>query len=307
MIDLICRPVHLDQPIGAGVLHESEAAVLTGGGICCNSGIAMARLGMRVGVFSYVGDDTWGPMVRELLRREQIDDGSLMVHPSAPTSTTFVTIDPSGERSFFHCVGAPKLMDAEAFLDRQDLFAQTRITLLGYYGLGSHGLQSQLPRVCEAIRQVGCQTAMDAAGDGGLMQPLDRILPHLDVWVPSLYEARHQTGHDDPRRIMETFRDCGAPGLLGVKLGGSEGVLLSPEADRFIHVPSCAPPGPVVDTTGAGDSFFAGLLTGLIEGLSVEDAGRLGAAAGACCVTAVGGYTGIRDYPTTTKVAGLCV
>ena len=51
------------------------------------------------------------------------------------------------------------------------------------------------------------------------MQPLDRILPHLDVYVPSHNEATHQTGLTDPREIIETYRACGAPGLLGVKLG----------------------------------------------------------------------------------------
>ena len=54
-----------------------------------------------------------------------------------------------------------------------------------------------------------------------------------------------------------------------------KGVLLSPRAGEFISIPICKPPGSVVDTTGAGDSFYAGLLTGLIKGLSVEQAGRL--------------------------------
>ena len=53
------------------------------------------------------------------------------------------------------------------------------------------------------------------------------ILPHLDVYCPSRAEAEHQTGQTDPQKIIDTFRQCGAPGLLGVKLG-SEGALLSP-------------------------------------------------------------------------------
>src|SRR5690606_27092181 len=121
------------------------------------------------------------------------------------------------------------------------------------------------------------RTALDAAGRGGTMQPLDRILPNLDVYVPSLAEAQHQTGLSDPQRMIEMYRDCGAPGLLGVKLG-RQGVLLSPAAGEYIHVPVVQPPGEVIDTTGAGDSFYAGLLAGLLRGLSVEQAGRLGAA-----------------------------
>jgi sugar/nucleoside kinase (ribokinase family) len=175
--------------------------------------------------------------------------------------------------------------------------------LLGYYSLMPN-LEPDLAEVLAAIRGVGCRTALDAAGDGGSMQPLDRLLPHLDVYVPSLEEARHQTGLDDPRAILRALRACGAPGLLGVKLG-SHGSLLSPAADQFIEIPCVAPPGPVIDTTGAGDCYYAGLLTGLLRGLDPPLAGLLAAAAGACCVTGLGATTAIRGYDQTRRLAGI--
>ena len=61
----------------------------------------------------------------------------------------------------------------------------------------------------------------------------------------------------------------------------------------------------MVDTTGAGDCFYAGLLCGLLQGRSAADAGRLGAAVAAWSVTAVGGSTGVRDLMSTTRLAGL--
>ncbi len=69
----------------------------------------MARLGMKVAAFSYVGRDVWGGLVRQRLEAEGLDCDRLLEHPTAATSTTAVLIDPSGERSFAHCVGAPKL------------------------------------------------------------------------------------------------------------------------------------------------------------------------------------------------------
>lgn len=303
VLDLICRPIDLNTAIGEGALHDVEPIEISGGGICSNTGITMARLGMNVGVFSALGDDGWGPVIRNLYRSEGVDDSPMLVHPTGATSTTVVLVDTAGERSFLHCVGAPKLLTAQDYLDRLELFARAKVMLFGYYSLNPK-IEPDLPQVFEAIRSTGCKTAMDASGTGGSMQPLDAMLPHLDIYVPSMNEASHQTGLTDPRQIIEMYRDCGAPGLLGVKLG-REGVLLSEKAGQFVQVDICEPPGEVIDTTGAGDSFYAGLLTGLLKGLPLEQAGRLGTAAGACCVTSVGGCTGGRDYAFTARLAGL--
>jgi sugar/nucleoside kinase (ribokinase family) len=64
-----------------------------------------------------------------------------------------------------------------------------------------------------------------------------------------------------------------------------------------------SPPGPVIDTTGAGDSFYAGLIAGLCHELSLFDAARIGAAAGACSVTGIGGVTAIRSFEATRRLA----
>ncbi len=304
VVDLLCRPVDLHQPIGAGVLHRTQPLQVVAGGITANSGITLARMGVRTGVFSYVGDDAWKGVLRGIFETGGVETTHLLVHPTEATSTTVVTIAEDGERSFLHCVGAPRKLDAQAFLDRMDLWRDTRCLLLGYYSL-LPSLEGDLAEVFRAVRGAGCLTAMDAAGDGGTMQPLEEVLPHLDVWVPSLSEAEHQTGETDPRKMIERYRSCGAPGVVGVKLGGTEGVLLSEKAGSFVHAPSCTPPGEVVDTTGAGDSFYAGLLAGLLAGESLERAGRLGCAAAACCVTALGGNTAARSLAECRALAGL--
>ena len=301
--DMLVRPIPLGTPVGHGLLLQVEPIEIVTGGIVSNSGIAMARLGMKVAAFTYVGRDDFGGIIRSRLERDGIDCNRLAQHPTGATSTTAVLIDPSGERSFAHCVGAPKLMNKALFLDNLDLFARSRMMLIGYYSLMPN-LEPDLHEVFAAIRQTGCRTALDAAGSGGTMQPLDKILPQVDVYVPSYDEGVNQTGEKDPQRIIDRYRQCGAPGLLGVKLG-SKGALLSPAANEYVEIPCATPPGPVVDTTGAGDSFLAGLLTGLLKDLDVRCAGQLGAATGACCVSGYGASAGLRNYEETAKIAGL--
>lgn len=303
VVDVLARPVALTEPIGRGRLIESEPLKLTTGGIVSNSGITMARLGMRVAAFTYVGADEWADVIRAKYAAEGIDTSALVLRNDGATSTSAVLIDSSGERSFVHCAGAPRLLDKRAMLDRLDLFARSRAMLLGYYPLMTR-LQGDLPEVFAEIRKVGCLTALDAAGDGGTMDPLVKILPHVDFYLPSHTEAEHQTGRSDPREMIKAYREAGAPGWLGIKLG-EQGALLSPRPGEFIDVDVVKAPGPVVDTTGAGDSFYGGLLAGFLRGLSPADAGKLGAAAGACCVTGLGASTAIRGYEETAKLAGL--
>jgi sugar/nucleoside kinase (ribokinase family) len=305
VVDVLVRPVELDAPIGAGKLIRSEPLILTTGGIVSNSGVTLARLGMRVGAFTYVGDDPWAEIIRRSYAAERIDVTGLLTRPDDATSTSAVLIDPRGERSFVHCVGAPRLLDGAAFRAHADLFRRSRAMLLGYYPLLPN-LIDDLPEVLAEIRAMDCLTALDAAGDGGDLGPLARLLPHLDVYVPSFAEARHQTGEEDPRKILEAYRAAGAAKLIGVKLG-SRGALLSPAPGEFVEVAAVQPPGELVDTTGAGDCFLGGLLAGLLRGMSVADAGRLAAAAGASCVTGLGATTAIRDFDATARLAGIAV
>ena len=303
VVDVLARPVPLTEPIGRGRLVESDPLVLTTGGIVSNAGIAMARLGMRVAAFTYVGDDEWAEVIRRRYAAEGIDTSVLLTHSEQATSTSAVLIDPSSERSFLHCAGAPRMMNREAMLSRIDLFARSRAMLLGYYPLMTR-LQRDLPDVLAAIRAAGCLTALDAAGDGGTMDPLASILPHLDFYVPNESEAAHQTGCRDPQSMIATFREAGAAGLLGIKLG-EHGALLSPRAGEFIEVDVVKPPGAVVDTTGAGDCFYGALLAGVLRGLSPSDAGKLAAAAGAYCVTGLGATSAVCGYNDTARLAGL--
>jgi sugar/nucleoside kinase (ribokinase family) len=303
VVDILARPVSLSEPIGRARLIESEPLELTTGGIVSNSGITLARLGMRVAAFTYVGNDEWAEVIRRRYGSEGIDTSHLLTHPERATSTSAVLIDPSGERSFLHCAGAPRMLDKPAMLERLDLFAKSRIVLLGYYPLMTR-LQPDLPEIFAAIRAAGCLTALDAAGDGGTMDQLAPILPQLDFYVPNETEAAHQTGLTEPREMILAYRAAGASGWLGIKLG-ERGALLSPRPGEFIDVAVARPPGPVVDTTGAGDCFYGTLLAGVLRGLAPADAGRLAAAAGAFCVTGVGATSAVRGYDETARLAGL--
>lgn len=293
-VDILVHPVNLHEPIGTGQLHRVDPIGLSVGGIVSNAGITLSRLGLRPAAFSAVGKDQWGDLVCQAYREAEIDAAHLIHHASMPTSVTAVMIDADGERSFVHSQGAPKAMNREDYFAALPLFAKSRAMLLGYYPLLPNMLDD-LADVFKAIRSTGCLTALDAAGGGGTMQPLQHVLPHVDLYCPSFDEARNQTGLDSPEAILNTYRDCGATGWLGVKLG-DRGALLSPATGEFVTIEPVQAPSPVVDTTGAGDVFFAALLSAILRGCDAEKAGHIAATAGAISVTKPGATTAAMDW-----------
>lgn len=303
VVDVLARPVPLDVALGQGQQIECEPLRLTTGGIVSNAGITMARLGMRVAALTYVGDDEWADVIRHRYQAEGIDTSAVAVRPERPSSTTVALIDKYGQRSFVHYAGAPRLLDKQSILARLDMFGASQAMLIGYYPLMPR-LLDDLPEVLAAIRATGCRTALDAAGDGGTMDPLVKILPHVDFYLPNEAEARHQTGEAKPQAMIDAFRSAGAKGVVGVKLG-ERGAVVSPEPGKMIEVPAVAPPGPILDTTGAGDCFYGGLLTGVLRGLSPADSARLAAAAGACCCAGLGATSKIRNFEETARLAGI--
>jgi sugar/nucleoside kinase (ribokinase family) len=299
--DILVRPVPLTTPVGGGRLIHVDPIDVTTGGIVCNTGIAMRRLGMRVAASSLVGADQWGSLIRSRLEGERVDAAPLAVHPMLATSTTAVLIDPSGERSFAHHVGAPHAIDVAFLKSQAAFFAKTKLAVLGYFGL-LPSLEPEFAAGVAVLKSAGCLVAAETGGSGGDIAHLAPALPAIDIYVPSLDEAVHQTGLHAPRAIIECYRGHGAAGLVGVKLG-TQGALLSPQAGEFIDIPCIAAPGPVADTTGAGDSFLAGLLTGLLRGMPPREAGLLGAATAACCVTGLGATAGLRSFEETLHLA----
>jgi len=296
-IDLPIRPLPIARPLDEVVLTRVDPIHPLGGGIVPNSGIAMATLGLRTAAFGLVGDDDWATLMESLFDEHGIDREHVIRHPTVSTSTTAVLVAEGGEHCFAYHAGASRTLNASTLYDHIDLFRNSRFALLGYYALLPE-LEPELPLALKAISESGCQLALDAAGGGGCLEPLCDALPYLDFYLPSYDEGVTQTGEREPAKILSKYRSFTEKTVLGLKMG-ADGAVLCPAGDQLIPIPPVTPPGDVVDTTGAGDCFYAGLITGLCRGFSVEQSARIGNSAGACCTTQVGAIAGLRNYEET--------
>jgi sugar/nucleoside kinase (ribokinase family) len=140
------------------------------------------------------------------------------------------------------------------------------------------------------------KVALETVTPVGPWRELEPILPHLDLFIPSRTEAIDLTGESDPEKMIAAFRRHMKRGLIGIKLD-AEGCLLDDGSGRPVLVPAYKVN--VVDTTGAGDTWFAGLLTGLIRNMPLEQAGRLANRTAADCCTALGASAGVKSFEET--------
>lgn len=294
--DLIAKPLNLHSPPPRGGLTTLDSLTLTTGGNVCNVGISLARLGLSVAGAGMVGDDLLGRAVLERLQAERVDVSGISISDRAQTSATVVAVDSAGERTFFHAPGVTELLNANAFRAAFDLIRRCSWLHIGYFGL-LPALTSELPRLLTELKQTapGTQIAMDTLDPPADRSLLEPILPLLDVFAPSRPEAIALTGEQNPKKMIASFRHHMPRGIIAIKLD-QDGCILD-DTKSAIHID--AYPVNVVDSTGAGDAWFAGLITGLRNNLPLTDCGKLGNRVAADCCTGLGGSAGVQPFSQT--------
>jgi sugar/nucleoside kinase (ribokinase family) len=295
--DVIAEPMDLRKPPRAGGLTLLNSLVLTTGGNACNVSTAMAKLGMSVAAAGMVGDDIFGRAIVERLKAQSIDTSAIFPSDRAQTSATVVAVEPGGQRSFFHQPGVTPLLDAEIFRKCFDLFRQCAWVHIGYFGLLPRKLIEQLPALLHDFKQTspGTKIALDTVDPPGDMSLLEPLLPHVDLFAPSRPEAEELTGETRPAKMAAKVREHMSGGMIGIKLD-KDGCYLD-DGKQAAIVPAYKVD--VLDTTGAGDCWFAGLMVALRKQMSLEEAARFANRVAADCCTALGASAGVQNFEQT--------
>jgi len=225
-----------------------------GGGAGANVAAHLAALGTPVVLAGCVGDDLPG----QALRTELAAGGvtlALRTVPGTPTGTIVSLVEPGGERSMLADRGANLALRPA---DVPDPVPGGHLHLSGYTLLDAAPRAAGLAALARA-RDAGCTISIDPASTGPLRAyGVDRWLADTaaaTVVLPNADEARLLTGCADPATAARAL--TGRHPVVVVTLG-AEGALWA-SGGVLVHRP--AHPTTVVDTTGAGDAFTAGVLT----------------------------------------------
>ena len=295
--DAIARPV--GELPEAGTLAFVDEITLRAGGCGLNTATALARLGLRVALAGKVGADAFGDFLLGVADERGLDRRGVLVDPESATSATVVLVDGRGERTFLHVPGANGRLRADE-LDPALVYSGRALHLAGALVMPALDGEPAAAVLAEARRRglvTSMDTVWDPAGRWDLVLP---CLPHLDVFAPSLAEARAVSGRDEPEEVAAWLRDRGV--AVAALTMGESGAYVA--GDGYAgHV--AAYRADTVDGTGSGDAFSAGLLYGILAGWPLERAARFASAVGALAVTAVGATEGLRDLDETLAFAGL--
>jgi ribokinase len=252
MVDVITRA---SGPLARG--SDTPANIsLQGGGSGANVAAWAAALGTPVFFACRIGDDLPGRRAVDTLLTAGVKVHAA-VDRERPTGTCVVLVEPGGERTMLPDAGAN---DAPVAVPDTWLRSGSHLHVVGYSLLRDGARPGALAAI-ERAQAAGMTISVDPSS-WALIRP--GAIPPVDLLLPNEREAE----------------------VLGT--GGDMVVKLGPAGARWgdVHVP--AEPVDVVDTTGAGDAFAAGLLTARLKGADKEAALTAGCAAAARAVAQVG-------------------
>lgn len=261
----------------------ATASHLGAGGSAANAAIVLAKLGQPSRLLARLGSDAWADAALRALAQAGVDTQTIQRDGAASTGLFFIPVTPDGERTMFGLRGANVRLDPHTV---EPALAGARWLHVSGYALLETPQRDAALRALDLAQAQGVPASVDAGRLLAWQHPdlLRRLLPRLALCVLDREAARGVVGEvAGPAEAAEALTAAGV-GLAALTLGAQGAYLQS--GSQIVRQPPFAVD--VVDTTGAGDAFSAGLIFAQLRGLSLPAAATLAAALGALAVQAWG-------------------
>ena len=250
------------------------------GGSAGNTIRAMARLGCDVGFIGKVGRDKTGDFFEKALVNLGVEPFIFRGTEKSGKCVSLVSAD--GERTMVTHLGAALELSAEDV--SASLFEGYDCLYIEGYLVQNHELITTAVRTA---KEAGLQVAIDLASYNVVAENLEflraLVRDYVDILFANEDEAKTFTGEQEPLNALQAISEmCG----LAVVKVGTKGAIIK-RGDEVVHVGIMAA-AKRVDTTGAGDFYAAGFMSGMCEGLSLRQCGTIGAIAAGKVIEVVG-------------------
>lgn len=272
--------------------YSVNQMVLTTGGDTLNEATIISRLGHKVRLVSCIGKDRIGGVVIDHCEENGIDTTYLKQDPEKITSINVGLIFEDHERIFINnkagCIWTtcPADIDLEAVRDGK---------IMCFASIFNNPLLDGkfMVELCKKAKQEGMIICADivTAKNGETIEDIKEGLSYVDYFFPNLDEAESLTGKKGVDEVADYLLSLGVKNCI-IKVG-KKGCVVKNKDER-IEVAGY-PTDKAIDSTGAGDNFASGFISGLLEGKSLRECAALANVTASIAVEYVGAVAGVTD------------
>jgi 2-dehydro-3-deoxygluconokinase len=286
-----------------GFLHEINQYTLELAGAETNVAIGLARLGLRSGWVSKVGNDAFGRFIIERLKNENVDIERVLIDEQHPTGFQLKSKVMAGdpEVQYFRKGSAASHLQMEDF-DETYFLSAKHLHMTGIPLAISEQARSFAKHALSFMKKNGRTISFDPnlrpslwSSQEEMVAQINAVASQANYVLPGITEGEILTGCKHPQDIASFYLEKGVE-LVVIKLG-DEGAFYKTRLEEGM-VPGFKVQE-VVDTVGAGDGFAVGVISGLIAGKSIAETIVRGNAIGSLAVQSPGDNDG---YPTEDQL-----
>lgn len=289
----------LFYPDATGPLRYATSFRKTIAGAESNVAIAMARLGHSVGWFSKLGEDEFGRYILSVIRGEGVDVSRVLTDSNRNTGLLFKERFGFSNPNIYYY----RKDSAASRLSPEDLDASyiSKAKVLHITGITPALSTPAQEAVFEAIR-IAKENNVIVSFDPNIrlkLWDIETAKPVLleiarkaDILLIGEDEGELLAGTNVPEEMAKTFMSMGCTTVV-VKLGKRGCYVENTDTKDYIEGYLIEK---VEDTVGAGDGFAAGFLSGMLRGLSLQEAAEYGNGVGAMATLVSGDMEGFPTY-----------
>lgn len=295
---------HLISVVPDNILELDSVSInrplLSCGGDALNVAVGLAKLKQDVSITGRIADDANGRFILSECKKYGVDVSGVLFEQDSGTAVSYALIDTAGER---HFLSEKSIFEKLSGNDVKDeAIMQSDIVYIGSAMAMRLMDKEGIADIFTRAHQNNKITVLDAAINledekRDWLKYLGPAFSHTDIFLPSIDEASEITGESEPERIASCFEQFPMK-AFGIKLGARGCFITDFDKTGYIQPPQGLP---VADTTGAGDSFVAGYICGLIKGWDTFKCAEFATAVAARNVGYIGGTAGIADFETTYR------
>ncbi|AEB30749.1 2-dehydro-3-deoxygluconokinase [Carnobacterium sp. 17-4] len=269
-----------------------------------NVSIGLSRLGMDVELLTRLGQDYFGRYILKFLESEGI--GTEFISFDEDSNTGFMlkskTDEGDPETAYYRKGSAFSELSIEDLIGVID-FTQVKVLhITGIPSGVSRSVRSVIYYLMSKAKEAGTFITFDPnlrpalwESEEIMKKVLNELATYADVILPGISEAKILTGLDDPDEIADFYFEKGVKYIV-LKMGAS-GAYVKGVGKEKIFVPGFKVEK-VVDTVGAGDGFAVGIISGYLDGLTVEESAIRANAIGSIQVQNLGDNEGLPNRET---------